>query len=155
MDFLPVREEGVRGFINLAKKGLHFEEDFFLSISSYTDDMLPSELPRAYLASATGDIKKWYGRYLSQHGLIEQVRTALDIEPVEITKEQLYRSLALHVPASDLLDLIGMDPISRLYLLRLITPEGGYAFSEEGGHVLFIVVNTERKEVALVHTTFR
>ena len=154
MDFLPVREEEVHGFVRQAKKGLRYGEDLFFCIYSYREDALASDLLKLFLESTLADQKKPYAKHLAGKGLTESAQTSRNLAAAEIPKEHMYKVLALHLPASDLLDIIGVDYLSRFFLLRMVSDQGHYTPSEEGGNSVWFVANTLKKEVAVLHTTF-
>jgi hypothetical protein len=154
MDFLPVREEGVREFLKQAKKGLRYGEDLFFCIYSYQEDSLASDLPKYFLSSMVADQKKNYAKFLLGKILAESTQTALNLPVPEISKEQMYKSLAVHIPASDFFDVLGADYLTKFYVVKLMSNEGQYTPSEEGGNSVWFVVNTLKKEVGVLHTTF-
>ncbi|MFH1917411.1 MAG: hypothetical protein ABIJ21_09190 [Nanoarchaeota archaeon] len=159
MDFTPVKEAEVMTFLTRARKGLRYGEELFLGIFTYQDDKTPLDLIDNFfqnLLKIDAD-KRPYGKFLLKKNLMADLRNRITMPRFidnleEVSKEQVYRILTMHIPASDLFDLIGSDLATRIYRYKIIKTEGMYVTSEESGNTINIFLRG--KELAVFHTIF-
>lgn len=160
MDFTVVKEaEGVE-FLTRARKGLRYGEDVFLGMYSFQEEKESLEVAWGFFENVLRfeEDKRAYGRFLIKKTSLAELRTRITMpgfveEFKETNKEGVYRMLALHIPASDLFELIDADLYTKMFYYKLIRVDGQFLASPESGNTIFLFIN-QRKELCVLHTIF-
>ena len=67
---------------------------------------------------------------------------------------ELYKRLALHISASDFLDMAKGGLTSEFYFLKVVRSMGETGFSVESGINLYFIINRREKELYFLQTVF-
>jgi hypothetical protein len=160
MDFSQVHEAEVAEFLARARKGLRYGEDIFLGIYAFQEEKEPLDVLWGFFENVLRfeEDRRPYGKFLIKKGILADFRTRITMPGFlddfrETTKEATYRMLALHIPSSDMFELIGADLYTKMLYYKLPRMEGQFLPSPESGNTIFLFIN-QRKELSVLHTIF-
>ncbi|MFH1073234.1 MAG: hypothetical protein V1743_07440 [Nanoarchaeota archaeon] len=159
--FTAIVDEKLGEFVKHANKGLHYSEEIFCAGFTFDDGDDVKEILVSFLMhlDSLTNAKTPYFRFLERNRILDDVKRSLQNPDFGhqislMIRTELYKRLALHLSASDFLDLAKGGLTSEFYFLKVLRSMGETGFSVESGINLYFIINRKDKELFFLQTVF-